>query len=150
MEYVLPAQFHCRQGVEGSNPYSSTNANFGLAVGGGVDYKRGEHWAIRFVHLDYMMGQSFGAIENRVHLSTGVVFRWQPTFPPSPCPMFRSLPRTEVECARTMRLQPGSNLGVLPHSCPKTVLSDGRLPPSNWTKLSATGYLHGLARNPRL
>ena len=76
MEYVLSAQFLCRQGVEGSNPFSSTNANFGLAVGGGVDYKRGEHWAIRFVHLDYRMGQSFGSIENRVHLSTGVVFRW--------------------------------------------------------------------------
>jgi hypothetical protein len=56
----------------GSNP---TNTDFGMVLGGGLDYVVRKKCAIRVMQVDYMMGQLFGSIENHVRLSTGLIFR---------------------------------------------------------------------------
>jgi opacity protein-like surface antigen len=58
----------------------STNA-FAMTVGGGVDYKLTDHFAIRPVKVDYLLTRfnEFGSntqSQNNLRVSTGIVFRF--------------------------------------------------------------------------
>jgi hypothetical protein len=53
---------------------TSTNS-FAAAVGGGVDLKVVHHFAIRLVQVDYLFTH-FGATQNNLRISSGLVFRF--------------------------------------------------------------------------
>ena len=53
----------------------SDNA-FGMALGGGVDYKWKPNLAIRFIQADYLYTRFGGTHQNNLRLQAGVVFRF--------------------------------------------------------------------------
>jgi hypothetical protein len=60
----------------GPNDSHKASANdFGMTLGGGLDYVIKKQFAIRVVQFDYMMGQLFGSIENHIRISTGITYR---------------------------------------------------------------------------
>ena len=60
---------HVSGGIEGSD------TSFATAVGGGLDYKIIKPVAWRF-QGDYVQTRLFGATQNNVRISTGIVFRF--------------------------------------------------------------------------
>ena len=53
----------------------STNS-FAAAVGGGVDLKIANHFAIRLIQVDYLFTHPQGITQNNLRLSSGFVFRF--------------------------------------------------------------------------
>ena len=75
---VLFGVAHAGASIAGST--GSDNA-FAMSVGGGVDYKLTERFAIRPIKVDYLMSQFSEAgtgrnTQNNLRVSTGVVFRF--------------------------------------------------------------------------
>jgi hypothetical protein len=59
------------------SPTSFKDADFGLGLGGGVDYFREDsRFGYRVVEVKYMMSQVLGSLENNIRVSTGVIIRW--------------------------------------------------------------------------
>jgi opacity protein-like surface antigen len=55
--------------------------SFAMSIGGGVDYKLTDHFAIRPIKVDYLMSRfsetgSGGNTQNNLRASTGIVFRF--------------------------------------------------------------------------
>lgn len=57
-----------------SNSVSSTD--FGMAIGGGLDWVGSGHFSYRIVQAEYMMSQVFSSHTSYDRVSTGIVFRW--------------------------------------------------------------------------
>ncbi len=57
------------------NRFSSSNFDFALALGGGVDYKFRDRWAWR-VQTDYLQSGFATRTQNNFRLSTGIVFQF--------------------------------------------------------------------------
>jgi hypothetical protein len=51
-------------------------STFGLALGGGVDLKLGDTFAVRIVQADYLRTHFGESTQNNVRLSIGLVFHW--------------------------------------------------------------------------
>jgi opacity protein-like surface antigen len=54
---------------------STSDTGFGLALGGGVDYKLNRSWAIRPVQIDYMSVNAGGGHANAFRYAVGIVYR---------------------------------------------------------------------------
>lgn len=55
---------------------NGTDTGFGMAIGGGSDYKLKPWVAIRFVQADYLYTRLGGTHQNNLRLQAGVVFRF--------------------------------------------------------------------------
>jgi len=55
---------------------SGNDSGFGMAVGGGVDYKLKPSVAIRFIQADYLYTKLGGANQNNFRLQVGAVWRF--------------------------------------------------------------------------
>ena len=53
-----------------------TSNHFAYGAGGGVEANVHGHIAVRFLQADYIRAHGFGARQNNVRLSAGIVFRW--------------------------------------------------------------------------
>ncbi len=70
--------------AHGSADFAGTNGSdnaFAMTLGGGVDYKLTDHFAIRPIKVDYLMTRfsetgNSGQTQNNLRISTGVVFRF--------------------------------------------------------------------------
>lgn len=75
---VLFGVAHASGSIAGS---SSSDNSFAMTIGGGVDYRLTDRWAIRPVKVDYLMTRfpettSSGQTQNNLRVSTGIVFRF--------------------------------------------------------------------------
>jgi opacity protein-like surface antigen len=75
---VLFGVAHASASIAGTS--GSDNA-FAMSIGGGVDYKLSDHFAIRPVKVDYLMTRfsetgTGGQTQNNLRFSTGIVFRF--------------------------------------------------------------------------
>lgn len=55
----------------------TTDTNFAMAIGGGVDFRVGEPVAIRLPQIDYLMTRIGGQTQNNLRIGIGVVFRFK-------------------------------------------------------------------------
>lgn len=54
---------------------STSDTGFGLAIGGGLDYKLNDSWAIRPAQIDYVSVNVGGGHANAFRYSAGIVYR---------------------------------------------------------------------------
>ena len=56
--------------------FAAKDDGFAMALGGGVDVKLNDRFAIRAIQADYLRSDVFGGTTNGMRLSFGLVFRF--------------------------------------------------------------------------
>ncbi len=72
---IQRAEIEAPPEFETTNSRTISDHDFGMVLGGGLDYVIKKQCAFRVVQFDYMMGQLFGSIENHIRISTGLTYR---------------------------------------------------------------------------
>ena len=57
-------------------PVSFTDTSFGMAVGGGLDVRLNDRFAIRAVQMDYLRTRFFNQTQNKGRVAVGIVMRF--------------------------------------------------------------------------